>query len=95
MGPRSSSSSVVTIRPSMPNHEPRHVTAFARLASVVWLAFFMTIAFGVHWGVDSVVLLAASLLATGLAIWVQGALEVARRGMRARTRRWGPTVEGL
>lgn len=62
---------MVTIRRSMPNDEPRAVTVFARLASLVWLAFFMTIAFGAHWGVDSVVLLVASLVATGLAIWVQ------------------------
>jgi hypothetical protein len=56
----------------MPTQEhPRHVTALARLASVVWVAFFMTIAIGDHWGQDSTALLVATIVATVIALWAQ------------------------
>jgi predicted MFS family arabinose efflux permease len=50
--------------------QPRHVTVLATVASGVWIAFFLTIAIGDHWGWDSVVLLVATIAATAVALVV-------------------------
>lgn len=48
--------------------QPRHVKVLTSVASVVWMLFFLTIAFGAHWGWDSVVLLTATIVATAVAL---------------------------
>lgn len=50
---------------------PRHVKVLSVLASAVWMAFFLTIAIGAHWGRDSVVLLVLTIVATGVALAAQ------------------------
>ena len=54
-----------------PDQQPRHVVVLARVASVVWVAFFMTIAFGAHWGWDSAVLLVVTIAVTAVALGAQ------------------------
>lgn len=54
-----------------PTEQPRHVKVLAAVASAVWMAFFLTIAIGAHWGWDSTVLLVATIIVTVVALAAQ------------------------
>lgn len=51
--------------------QPRHVQVLKLVASAAWLAFFLTVTIGAHWGWNSVVTLVVTIIATAVALVAQ------------------------